>query len=321
MLFRTEVELPPQSLRLTPRSGVMLAGSCFAGHIGRHMEESLPDGCVCTTPFGVCYNPLSVLETVAWAVSPHFDAGAGRMFLAADGLWHHWGCSTKLVAESRDSLCVLLETEWRRAQVVAGKLDALLLTFSTDHIYILKEARAEEAVVANCHKQPAGLFREEVAGAEEMFSRWCGLLAELKTARPGLQVVLTLSPYRYAKHGFHGSRLSKARLLMLIDRLCSQFEWVHYFPAYEIVLDELRDYRFYEADMLHPSAQAVDYVWERFRQWAFTPELCDYARDRQSLLRDLAHRPLHPGSEENRRFGQRVEERRRLFEKKWGEKL
>ena len=132
-----------------------------------------------------------------------------------------------------------------------------------------------------------------------------------------LKVVFTLSPYRYRKYGMVENARVKARLLLLIDALCRRFEGAAYFPAYEIVTDELRDYRFYKEDMLHPSDQAVGYVWERFREWTFTPEMDEFAREWQSIARASAHRPLHPESEEHKRFVQTMESRRQLFRQKW----
>ena len=117
-----------------------------------------------------------------------------------------------------------------------------------------------------------------------------------------MKVVFTVSPYRYAKYGFHGSQLSKSTLLLAVDALCRADSRCLYFPAYEIVLDELRDYRFYDADMLHVSEQAVEYVWERFRAWAFTEEMTTFAQEWAEISKALAHRPLHPDSEAFRRF-------------------
>lgn len=116
----------------------------------------------------------------------------------------------------------------------------------------------------------------------------------------------------------HGNALSKAQLLLLTDHLCREFERAYYFPAYEIVTDELRDYRFYAPDMLHPSEQAIDYVWERFTEWAFTPAMHDYARERTALLRAMAHRPINPDTEAHRKFLQKLDMRKQAFRQKWG---
>lgn len=322
MKFRTEVTLPPSPLRLTPRSRVACLGSCFADHIGRHMANSLPTGHVAVNPYGSLYNPASIAGALTDLLNPPADRAAERLCLleGADGLWRHWRYSHRLTAPTPDEL--LAEVGRRREAVrsLYPALDALVVTFSTDQVYRLTEGPLAGLAVANCHKQPARLFSRETLPAEGELTAWRKLLTKFHEACPHARVIFTLSPYRYAGDGLHESQLSKARLLLLIDALLSE-PLTDYFPAYEIVIDELRDYRFYEPDMLHPSAQAIDFVWERFRSWAFTPELTSYAAERSALLRDLAHRPVHPDSEAYRRFRENVEARRKAFEAKWNEKV
>lgn len=319
MDFHTPVGLPESCLQLTPSSRVMLIGSCFAEHIGRRMAQCLPPQRLCVNPFGVLYNPGSIYNALIDLTAPAFDASGHFLFRAADGLWHNWHGSTLLAAPQKEELLAALRERWEQARSVLNGLNLLCVTFSTDHAYYLADGPLKGTLVANCHKQPASLFAERVLDPDELCDLWAYLLRALSRSHPALKVVFTLSPYRYQKYGFHENALSKARQLLLIDRLCADHENAAYFPAYEIITDELRDYRFYEADMLHPSEQAVQYVWEKFCQWAFTPRLADYANDRRQLLRGAAHRPLHPESPEYLQFKARWEEKKRLFEQKWGE--
>lgn len=136
--------------------------------------------------------------------------------------------------------------------------------------------------------------------------------------RPGLQVVWTVSPYRYAKYGLHASQLAKARLLLAVDALCATDERSVYFPAYELLLDELRDYRYYARDLLHPSDTAVELIGERFADWCFAPALHTFARERARLLRAHQHRPLHPESDAHRAFRAKLRHEAELFKAKWG---
>lgn len=317
MQFHTPVELSSPPVVLTPQSKVLAIGSCFADHIGAHLQQSLPAEQVLVNPNGVLYNPASIFTVLRSLTLPSLEAEQ-PYFLAQDGLWHHWLYATAFVHADRSVLEQELQQRRERAKALWNACEVVLVTFSTDHAYYLTEGAFAGYVVSNCHKQPARLFREEVLSPSELYEQWSGLLHDAQAASPQRQFVFTLSPYRYAKYGMHENALSKARLLLLIDELCRTHLNVHYFPAYEIITDELRDYRFYAPDMLHPSEQAIDYVWERFQQWTFSPELCEYARERQQLLRDLAHRPLHPDSEAARNFQRKVEERRRAFEHKWG---
>lgn len=303
MDFRTPVSLPPAPFTIDIHTHTLSAGSCFAQHMTAHLADALPDGHVAELPNGTLYNPLSVAHALECIIDGRSD---GRAFLASEGLWRHWGYSTKTYAPSRSALIQQVAEAEAACREQLLRTDVLLLTLSTDSIYELADGPWAGSVVANCHKQPAASFRELTAGIDECFDAWNELLHNLFALRPELHVVLTLSPYRYAKCGMHANALTKARLLLLIDRLCGAFpQRVTYFPAFEIITDELRDYRFYAPDMLHPSQQAADYVWERFRAWTFTPRLQTYAQERARLLGMMRHRPILTEGREWERFEQR----------------
>lgn len=298
MEFRTKVEIAPPDFVLGLEQRVGFIGSCFAEHVGRRLQESPLGSRV--NPFGVLYNPESVAAWLRRVAVPAAD-DAGVPFFESGGLWHCWladsSFSAPAEAECRERVCRALADV--RAELPRWK--CLFLTLGTNRCYRL---RREGFVVGNCHKQPGALFVEEalsvqqvVNGLEEALSALWSRLA------PDLRVVFTVSPYRYAKYGFHGSRLGKAVLLLAVDELC----WRHpdrcsYFPAYEIVLDELRDYRFYADDMLHPSPQAVQYIWERFGATYFDDEVRDFLERWQRLCKAMEHRVLHPGTEAEHRF-------------------
>ncbi len=316
MEFRTPVKIADAAPLLDVNTRVLSLGSCFADHIGGHLEAALPEGHAASNPFGVLYNPLSIANTLGFVSSDSLEASRlnDYTFQTSAGDWSNWMCSTKLSAESRDAFHNLLSAAWQNAHDHWLRTDLLIVTFSTDSVYVLNDGTDSRTVVANCHKQSAALFTEVTADAEDVFTKWNSLLARLKQQRNGLKVVFTLSPYRYAKCGMHRNALIKARLLLLIDRLCQAHPtWTYYFPAFEIVNDELRDYRFYEADMLHPSAQAIDYVWQTFRTWAFTPRLANLSREKEALLRMEAHRPLHRHGAEYEKFQARKAERLAAF--------
>lgn len=264
----------------------MLLGSCFADEVGARLADRLPEGQVRVNPFGVLYNPDSIAQAIQLLM---MDAEQRRaaldssLFLARDGRWHSWLYGTKLTATSREeclSLCL------KACEGGQEATDLLVITLGTDRCYRLK---ADGRVVANCHKEPSALFDE---CADPHSTALPDALRHLLSCYPSMRVVMTVSPYRYAKYGFHESQLSKARLLLLTDSLCHELPNVTYFPAYELLLDELRDYRFYASDMLHPSEQAADYVFERFEQWCFTPELVASANERLRELKRSRHCPI-----------------------------
>jgi len=176
------------------------------------------------------------------------------------------------------------------------------LTLGTNHVYRLLSTGQ---IVDNCQKRPASLFREEQLSVDQCDDGLQQCVELLQGRRPDVQVVLTVSPIRYRKYGYHESQLSKATLLLAVDRLIARHSSaasVHYFPAYEIVLDELRDYRFYQSDMLHPSEQAVEYIWEKLSEHYFSPRLHEFLRQWGPVAAALAHRPFHPDSEDYRAF-------------------
>ena len=196
----------------------------------------------------------------------------------------------------------------------------VFLTLGTNHVYRLKETGE---IVDNCEKRPAALFQEEELTIGKCAEYLLKAIELLKAHQPEVQVVMTVSPIRYRKYGYHESLLSKATLLLAIDSLlknASLFTFhssLHYFPAYEILMDELRDYRFYAADMLHPSEQAVTYVWEQLFAWCFSNEAKVFMEEWRPIREALQHRPFHPESEEYLQFMGKTQERLKAFQKKW----
>lgn len=315
MNWYTPVETPAAEGFLSPRSHVMLLGSCFADNMGERFAQSLPVGHVSANPFGVLYNPESIAAAVELLLSE--AAADGALFRGRDGLWHSWRHAGAFSAPTEAACRESVNAALAEARRVLRKADLLCITFGTSRLFRLRETGL---AVANCHKEPAADFEEEDLSAEQIVRRWQPLLAELLRLRPTLRIVFTVSPYRYAKWGFHKSRLQKARLLLATDALCRQMpEAVTYFPAYELVEDELRDYRFYAPDLIHLAPQTEDYIWQRVQQWAFSPQLSDYAADKARLLRLTAHRPLHADAASLTSFNERKEKMKKDFEEKWSD--
>lgn len=193
--------------------------------------------------------------------------------------------------------------------------DVALLTLGTNHVYV---DRQTEAVVDNCAKRPHSDFREEVLGVEACAEALQQCVDHLRRLNDAVHVVLTVSPIRYAKYGYHGSQLSKAVLLLAVQQVADAHkETVSYFPAYEIVFDELRDYRFYAADMLHPSEQAVDYLWERVSESMLSNDARRFVEEWQPLARALAHRPFDAASEAYQDFLRQTKAKLQAFADKY----
>lgn len=257
MEFRTIVDIPSLPFRIQPLQPLLFVGSCFADGIGRRFaDQQFP---VTVNPYGVMYNPVSIMHTV-----------------------QRW--LTETDAEGEDAM----------PRVV-------FLTLGTNHVYRLKSTGE---IVDNCQKRPQNLFQEEELTVGECFEVLRQTVALLVERIPDVQVVVTVSPIRYRKYGYHGSQLSKSTLLLAADRLQQTCPCVSYFPAYEIISDELRDYRFYATDMLHPSEQAADYIWERLAEACLSDAARQFIHEYAPIRQALAHKPFNPDAVEYQSFRQ-----------------
>ena len=287
MKLQTPVEIPSLLRPLSLRSRIAFIGSCFAQNVGAKMRESGMPALV--NPFGVLYNPQSIVEVLTCNLIDdkyYFEDGDGR--------WHCWLTDSHFNASTLDACKAGVVSA--RGKLIEWNPDTLIITLGTNRYYRrMPDGQCGEAsfIVGNCHKQPQAEFEEQKLSLDECIKA-LDLLCQLF---PKAQIVFTVSPYRYAKYGFHDSRLAKAALLLAVDEVCRRHpEQACYFPAYEIVLDELRDYRFYAPDMLHPSPQAIDYIWERFVDQCVDSETHRYLYDYEPIRKALMHRPEDPDS-------------------------
>lgn len=278
MEFSTKVTIHSPKTKITPQDRLLFVGSCFADNIGKRFIDNGFDAVV--NPFGVMYNPVSVKHTLE------------RLKKEGDG----------------------------------RKFDWIFITLGTNHVY--REIATGE-IVDNCQKRPQKLFNEEIMSVEECTK----VLEECVKISNGSNIVFTVSPIRYKKYGYHESQLSKATLLLSVDNIITNSELripnyelripnyelriPHYFPAYEIVLDELRDYRFYAADMIHPSEQAVDYIFERFRETFFADSAKAFYEEYQPIKQALNHKPFNPESAEYKQFLDNAQRKLEEFKLKW----
>lgn len=263
MEFRTIVNIPRPTFELEPCERILFVGSCFADNIGKRFEEEKFRAMV--NPFGVMYNPVSVLHTVKKVANHTFDTA--------------------------------------------------VFTLGTNHVYV---ERATGEIVDNCQKRPQREFEERELTVEECADALREAITLLRQANPKVNVIITVSPIRYAKYGYHRSQLSKAVLLLAADKVIKEEgERVYYFPAYEIVNDELRDYRFYKADMLHPNEQAVEYIWEQLVATCFSAEAKQFLEEWRPIKEALAHRPFHPEAAAYQDFIKKTKEKAKMLELKY----
>lgn len=302
-MFFTTVEIPKAATKITHQDQLMTLGSCFAENIGKKMQDSyfLSD----VNPFGVLYNPVSIANSIEILIE-------NKRFSKEDifgnkSLWQSFSHSS-LYSDITPELC--LEKVNSRLEISVDffrKTNFLLITFGTAWVF---EEKQSGRVVSNCHKLPASEFIRRRLTVLEIEEQYTNLLNKLQVQFPNLKLIFSVSPIRHFKDGVHENNISKSILLLAIEALQKLFPQVSYFPAYEIQMDELRDYRFYASDMIHPSDVAVDYIWKRFSETYFSDETLLLKKQMEQLRADLAHRPLHSESEEFVKFQSKIEKRR-----------
>jgi hypothetical protein len=279
---------------------LMMLGSCFSESIGA--KFSCSGFRVDINPFGVLYNPLSVAEAIVEITSD--KVYCDKDLFEYNGLWHSYMHHGSFSGKDRKATLRNINERLEQAQRQWPEVDRLFITFGTSYVYSLK---SDGRIVSNCHKLPENVFSRRRLSVEEIVDVYSPLISSLISNNRDLSILFTVSPIRHQRDGFHANQLSKSVLLLAIDRLTELFpDNVMYFPAYEIMMDELRDYRYYADDMMHPSDLAVDYIWERFVSLCFNSETKALAKECEDINRALSHRPLHVDDEANKEFLRKI---------------
>ena len=307
MLFRTEINITPLSSTISYGDGILFLGSCFADEVG-----SICRGLgfnVMVNPFGVLYNPASIANAVQRLYSGK-PFSHEEVFKVGEEFFCTFSHNTDFWSSSEESLINNVNDHLAEAHEHFAQSKWIILSLGTAWVY---RYRATQEVVANCHKLPSQLF-DRCCLSVEAASK---CLSYLLQAFPDKQFIFTVSPLRHLKDGLHGSQLSKSTLLLAVNQVCEQFANAHYFPAYEILLDELRDYRFYKEDMVHPTDQAVRYIWEKFVSFVINPNELPALQAASELKQMLHHKPLFPDSEAYRKFEQQRNQKTREIKQKF----
>ena len=277
MLFRTEIE-PVEPVALIDHGmKVHSLGSCFAEAIGERLGR---DGFgITVNPLGPLYNPASLARVISRANEAHVYKAQDLRLDA--GVWHALDFAWRYHDEDADALVERVNADFR---ALHGCPDVLIVTFGTAYVF-----EREGETVGNCHKIPASQFRRRLMDTEEIVDIWSSLLDNI----PVEHIILTVSPVRHKADGLHGNMLSKARLLLAVEKLTAMYPGrVEYFPAFEILCDDLRDYRFYADDLCHPSTMAEDYVYTIFSKTYFSPATAQKALQARKEWTRNQHRPI-----------------------------
>ena len=309
--YCTYLDIPKSVFEMTHKNHLMFIGSCFADNIGGKMRENKFS--VDVNPFGVLYNPFSVASACKYLLKPENFVEEDLFFY--NGMYHSFMHHGKFSDATAGECLSKINGSLKCAAENFRKISYLVITFGTAYVYRLKNcentspvesdytARHSGQVVANCHKLPAAKFDRELLTVDLIVSEWSALIENILSVNPSLKLIFTVSPIRHLKDGAHLNQISKATLLLAEQQLMDKYaDRLSYFPAYELMMDELRDYRFYADDMLHPSKIAIDYIWERFCDTYMDAEEKALMKELEGINRAINHRPFNISSDAHKHF-------------------
>ena len=297
MKFRTEIEIAPLGTKIGYENRILALGSCFAEHIAGRLAQAKFR--VTANPSGILFNPLSIAAALR---SYAGEKPVRHSELGFDGeLWFHYGFHGSFSAPEADQALAAMNAARKSGAEALRAADRIVLTFGTAWVY-----EHDGAVVANCHRRPAAEFTRRRLGVDEIVTAFADLMAG---PLGGREVILTVSPVRHLGDSLAGNAVSKATLRLAAEQLTERFKCSAYFPAFEILTDDLRDYRFYADDLVHPAPQAVAYVWEKFAPAVLTDEALRLLPEAEAIVAAAAHRPRNPQGEAHRAFCRRQLER------------
>jgi len=297
--LQTICELKTIESKFQIENHAFLIGSCFAEEVGAMMKSDRLN--VHVNPFGILFNPKSICTNLERIL-----LGSGindNSLIFHDDVWMSWNHHGKFYASEKEELISQLEQTDVAAKKALEASEWIIITLGTAWCYELKTTHQ---IVANCHKYPSNAFEKKMLSTDEIIQSLGKIIHLLK----GKKVILTVSPVKYLREGLVNNNLSKAALLLAVNSICKTFKDVFYFPAYEIVIDELRDYRFFNEDMIHPNEQAIAYVYNRFREWIFDNRTNHIINNEiRPVIQAMNHRLLHPDTASSKTFKEQTQHR------------
>lgn len=284
-IFRTAIEKQDYPFNLNYNSQLMFMGSCFSENIGTKLLDLKFKTVI--NPFGILYNPISIKRSLEFLIAEkHFEED--NLFFFNDR-WHSFYHHGRFSSPQKGETLSKINSSLSHASNKLEKTDYLFITFGTAWVY---EHCDHGGVVSNCHKMPSRNFKRRLLNADEITVEYFRLLNSLENLNPNINIIFTLSPIRHLKDGLTGNLISKSILMIAIQQIIERFENTHYFPAYEIMNDDLRDYRFYDSDMLHPNETAVDYIFSYFSSSFFNQKTLEKSIEVEKILKSKKHRPF-----------------------------
>ena len=302
MNFKTEIKLPSYPFSISHQDKLVSFGSCFSENIGEKLKEHMFD--IFANPYGILFNPISVSKAIKECLE-------NKHYLESDlntnkEVYFSYSHHSKFSGLDKTKVLESINSSISQANLCLQKAKILILTFGTAWVYRLK---TNNQVVANCYKMPNGLFNKELLSVNQIVTEVSSSISELVKINPTIKIISTMSPVRHWKDGVVENQHSKATLHLALKEINEKFENSFYFPSYEIMMDELRDYRYYADDMLHPSQLAIEYIWEKFSESFFAKETKQLNERIAQLKKDKSHKPFNPESEEYKKFQEQLMKR------------
>lgn len=310
MQFKTTIDVPHSAFEISHAQKGMSVGSCFSTNIGSRLHNAkFP---ILVNPLGTIYNPVSIANTIDLLLGTKaFDE---QQIFFANGVWQSYYLHTSFSSVTKDEVLRKFQAVKEDFQQNFKSLDYVILTLGTAWVYELKSSKQ---IVNNCHKTPASQFNRRRLSVAECVSVLKHAIEQLRNENPNLHVIFTVSPIRHWKDGAHENQVSKSTLFLAIEELQNSLQNISYFPAYELLIDDLRDYRFYADDMLHPSDFAVEYIWEKFSETYFSKETKDVIKQIDSIQKALEHKPFNAESEDYKLFLEKTKAEIEILQKRY----
>ena len=282
--------------RIDYDSEIMLLGSCFAENMGEKLKYFQFKHCI--NPFGILYHPFAIEKFIDRAIySEYYKA---EEIFEMDGIWKCFDTHSRLNSTSPDELLAKLNSALDETKLFLKKASHIIITLGTSWVYYRNE---DDKIVANCHKVPQKQFYKRILSPEQISQSIEAIYFSLNKFNPGIKLIVTVSPIRHLRDGMVENTRSKAHLITGLHNVIDKYQGkVFYHPAYEMMIDDLRDYRFYAADMIHPNATAIEYLWEQFHSVWFSPDTRPVMKEVDTVRKGSMHRPFNADNEAYRQF-------------------
>ena len=310
MQFHLNFQPAVSDHKINHQQELLFIGSCFSEHIADKLHHLRFN--ISSNPFGILFNPMSIANTISRII--HKQLFTYKDIFEKNGLWFCLEASTKIFSETKEGLLSTLNYTLLAWHEKLTHANWLVITFGSAYAY---NHIQQHKIVANCHKLPQHLFEKQLIDAKDITNSCSALFSELKNLNPQLSILLTVSPVKHLRDGVVENTLSKAILIQAVHRLLTEHPQCAYFPAYELVIDDLRDYRFFEKDLAHPSLQAIDYVWSKFESVYFSKETIELTKEIAAIQSAKKHQLLLPTSSEAIHFKALLEDRVKTLTQKY----